>query len=298
MLFNAENPAGRGLLFNRINDIPPQNGASVMILNVKLLYTAFILISTSLILHSAASTIEVPEKYPTISAAIVNAKKGDTIRVGDGKYHEQIFVSPEITIVASSLFKAIIDGGGRGTVVTMGTRSTINGFEVKNGTIGIFSTANGVTVSQCRVIRNQQTGIMCVGNLPNIEDNLVIYNNGSGIQGWDVRTTSASINHNTVCYNGNHGISIGGNSSIIIENNIIAYNNQFGIKPSEETVRIQLLNNNFFQNAKFTNVLPNDNFMFNPVFINAQQLNFMLDKSSRCIGRSTDSQNIGARIVY
>lgn len=269
-----------------------------MFTNFKTIKTALSILFTLTAVYSITSTLEVPEKYPTITAAIMNAKKGDTVLVNPGKYREQIFLSPGITLISKSLFKAILDGGGRGTVVTLGNQSTLSGFEIRNGTIGIFSTANAVTVSQCKVMKNQQTGIMCVGNLPTIEDNLIVYNSGSGIQGWDVRTTSASINHNTIAYNGNHGISIGGNSSIIIENNIIAYNSQFGIKPSEESVRIQLLNNNFYQNAKFTNVLPTDNFMFNPVFINAQQLNFMLDKSSRCIGRATDSQNIGARVVY
>lgn len=69
----------------------------------------------------------------------------------------------------------------------MGNGSSIKGFEIKNGTIGVFSTAAGVKISQCRIVFNQQTGIMCVGNLPTIEDNVIVYNNGSGIQGWDVK---------------------------------------------------------------------------------------------------------------
>ena len=245
-----------------------------------------------------SAVLNVPQKYSTINAAMMSAQKGDTISVETGTYTEYVFVSPDITLISQSLFKAVIDGGGRGTVVTLGTNSAISGFDIRNCTIGIFSTANGVTISQCRIVFNAQTGIMCVGNLPRIEDNIIAYNKGSGLQGWDVHTTAASINHNTIAHNGNHGIAVGGNSSIVLENNIIAYNSQFGIKPSEEMVRVQLINNNFYENAKFTNVLPSDNYSFNPMFLNAQQLNFMLDKSSRCIGRASDSQNIGARIVY
>lgn len=245
-----------------------------------------------------AATLEVPQKYSTITAAIMAAKKDDTILVDGGTYHERIFVSPDITLLSRSIFKAVIDGRGKGTVVTLGNNSLISGFDVRNGTIGLFSTANGVSIIQCRVAYNQQTGIMCVGNLPKIEDNTVVFNKGSGIQGWDVRTTASSINHNTIAFNGNHGVSIGGNSSIVLENNIIAFNSQFGIKPSETMVRIQMINNCFYQNAKFTDILPSGNFSFNPVFLDAQQLNFMLDKSSRCIGRASDNQNIGARVIY
>jgi hypothetical protein len=240
----------------------------------------------------------VPGQYSTITAAMINAKKGDTVWVDPGIYSEHIYITPDVVLMSRVIFKAVIDGKGRGTVITVGTNGTLSGFEVRNGTIGVFSTANGVAVTQCRIINHQQTGIMCVGNLPKIEDNIITYNKGSGIQGWDVRTTTSSINHNTIAYNGNHGVSIGGNSSIILENNIIAFNSQFGVKPADETVRIQMTANSFYQNARFTDVLPSDNYSFNPMFIDPQQLNFTLDKNSKCIGRASDNQNIGARVVY
>ena len=245
-----------------------------------------------------AVSLNVPKNFATITAAMISAKKGDTILVDPGVFNEHIYISPDVSVVSRTPFKAVIDGKGKGTVVTLGNDAALSGFEVRNGTIGVFTTASGVLISQCRISYNQQTGIMCVGNLPKIEDNIIAYNRGSGIQGWDVRTTSATINHNTIVYNGNHGLSIGGNSSIVLENNIISFNNQFGIKPSEETVRIQMICNNFYQNARFTDVLPNDNYSFNPMFTNSQKLNFQLDKNSRCIGRASDNQNIGARVVY
>jgi len=262
---------------------------------VSIVACACLLLSVSSL---SAATLEVPQKYSTITAAIISAKKGDTVLVSPAVYHEEIYVSPDVVLMSRSLFKAQLNGGGKGTVVTLGNNATISGFDIRNGTIGVFTTAGNVTISQCRIAYNQQTGITCVGNLPKIEDNLIVYNRGSGIQGWDVRTTSASINHNTIAYNSNHGISIGGNSSIVIENNLIAFNSQFGLKPSEEAVRIQMINNSFYQNAKFTDVLPSGNFSLPPQFVNAQQLNFMLDSNSKCIGRGSDNQNIGARIVY
>jgi hypothetical protein len=245
-----------------------------------------------------AVSLNVPQNFATITAAMMEAKQGDTILVDEGIYNEHLYVSPDVNLVSRKLFKAVVDGRGKGTVITLGNNTSLSGFEVRNGTIGVFSTASGVMVTKCRIAYNQQSGIMCVGNLPIIEDNIVVYNQGSGIQGWDVRTTTSTINHNTLAYNGNHGLSLGGNSSIVLENNIIAFNSQFGIKPSEESVRIQMINNNFYQNARFTDVLPSDNFAFNPMFIDAPKLNFTLDKNSRCIGRASDNQNIGSRVEY
>ena len=265
-----------------------------MIINVHFLIKCLSILFSSLF----AASISVPENFPTIGSAMQKIKKGDTIWVGEGIYKDQLFISPGITLISRKLFGAIIDGGGRETVVTLGNSATISGFEVRNGTIGLFSASANVSIIKCRITNNQQTGIMCVGNLPHIEDNLIVYNKGSGIQGWDVRSTSASINHNTISFNGNHGISVGGNSTIIIENNIISHNEQFGLKVSDESVRINLISNNFYQNAKFSGVLPSDNFSYPPLFIDSGRYNFTLDRNSQLIVKGTDDQDLGVRIVY
>lgn len=267
-------------------------------MNHKLLKSYFLLVCLFPCFAVWAANITVPGKVASLTKALISAKKGDTIWVDSGIYYEHIYITPGVTLLSKSVFKAIIDGNGRGTVVTLGNGSTLSGFEVRNGTIGVFSTATGVVVTQCRIMNNQQTGIMCVGNLPRIEDNLIVFNKGSGVQGWDVRTTSYSINHNTIAFNNNHGVSIGGNSSIILENNIIAFNDQFGVKTADESVRIEMKSNDFFQNAKFSGTLPSENYSVDPMFKDAKLQNFSLIKESRCIGRGSDSQDLGARIVF
>jgi parallel beta-helix repeat protein len=252
------------------------------------------LLITTLFAHS----VTVPENFASIAAAMQKVKRGDTVRVAEGVYSEELLVTPGVVLLSTKLFGAVIDGGGRGTVVTLGNSAIISGFEIRNGTIGLFSASADVSIIKCRITNNQQTGIMCIGNLPLIEDNIIVLNQGSGIQGWDVQSTSASINHNTISFNSNHGISIGGNSSIIIENNIISNNEQFGLKVSDESVRISLISNNFYLNAKFTGTLPSENYSYVPMFVDSGRLNFSLDKNSQLIGKGTDNQDLGARIVY
>ena len=146
---------------------------------------------------SMAVSIQVPSMgIKTISEAMMRTRGGDTVWVDEGVYREHVLIAPGVTLISRSTFKAVIDGGGRGTCVTMGKNTTISGFEVRNGTIGIFSNGAGNTISSCRIVKNWQTGIITVRQLPKIEDNIIAFNRGSGIQGWDVRSTNATINHN------------------------------------------------------------------------------------------------------
>jgi hypothetical protein len=263
--------------------------------------TYFFILSGALLFSafSDAKVIVVPSgEAKSIAAAMAASRPGDTVKVMDGVYREAVLTAPGIVFMAVNPFKAILDGGGRSTVVTMSTGAVISGFEIRNGTIGVFSSSGQAVIRQCRITGHVQSGVICVGVLPKIEDNFIVYNKGSGIQGWDVRTTNGSINHNTIAFNSNHGVALGGNTSITIENNIIAFNDQFGVKPGDEAVRVELANNNFYQNAKISNTLPSENISTDPLFTDAKRFNFNLLKESRCIGMGTDNQNLGSRILH
>jgi nitrous oxidase accessory protein NosD len=245
----------------------------------------------------AASVLTVPgPETPTISAALARAGDGDTVIVEDGVYKESVLLGPGIVLKAASLFKAIVDGGGKGVGVTLANNSAVMGLEIRNSTIGVFSSGVGNTVATCRIVSNTQSGIMCVGHLPAIHDNIIAYNKGSGIQGWDVRSTKSSINHNTIAYNGNHGISVGGNSNIIVENSIIAFNEQFGVKLEPEASRANLVGNDFYGNTSFSRTLPTNNIAKDPLFVDPQRMDFGLKKKSPCIGRGADRRDLGARL--
>lgn len=233
----------------------------------------------------------------SISKAIIQVKSGDTIWVKDGIYKEQVRLSSGITLISLSLFKSVIDGAGNEHGVVMGNKSTLSGFEIKNAQIGIYSEGINNTISKCFIHDNQQSGIVAVGHLPSIDDNIIVENGGSGIQGWDVRSTIATINHNTIAFNTNNGISIGGNSDIVIENNICAFNEKLGLKV-EPDVKIKLIRNNFYLNAEIFTSLPSNNFTFDPMFVSATTMNYMISMNSKCRNMASDNKNIGARIVY
>lgn len=247
--------------------------------------------------HSFAEIINVPSSgMPTINEGMIKAKAGDTIYVQPGIYREHVFIKSGVALVCRTPYSATLNGSGRGTVVTLGKSSSIIGFVISDGTIGIFSNAPGNEIRKCRVVRNWQTGIMVVRHLPIIEDNLIAFNRASGIQGWDVRSTVASINHNTIAFNSNHGIALGGSSNVIIENNTIAFNERFGLKLAEESEKCEINKNNFFKNLVSWKEIPDGNFSFDPAFISPRSaMNFKPDPKLCCKLKGTDGMDLGAR---
>jgi hypothetical protein len=243
-------------------------------------------------------TIEVPSREaPTISAAMIRAKAGDSIVVQNGTYKEHVFIKSGTMLVARNQYKARIDGGGRGTVVTMGKNCVIHGFEITNGTVGVFTTGAENAIERCRIFNNWQTGLVVVRHLPKVEDNVIVFNRASGIQGWDVRATVGSINHNTIAFNTNNGISLGGNSNIIIENNVIAFNERFGLKMSDDAKNTAVFKNNFYHNLTSPQAVPDGNFSFDPVFISPRvALNFKPNPKFCCKMKGSDGEEIGVRI--
>jgi hypothetical protein len=250
------------------------------------------------VVASFAASFTVPSgELKTIGQAMVKARAGDTIWVEPGEYRENISLTNGIVLASRTLFKAVINGRGSKKVVTLGANSTITGFDIRNGDIGVYSIASGGEISKCRIHNNQQSGIMCAGNLPTIEDNIIAYNGGSGIQGWDVRSTISTINHNTIVSNTNSGIAIGGTSEVILENNIIAFNIKIGLK-IDPGVRVAQKTNCYYANTDAFETLAESNIAADPMFIDPRNMNFMLNDLSQCRNNASDNQNIGARLTY
>ena len=247
----------------------------------------------------AGESVSVPSVgVKTIGQAMIGVKSGDTVWVSDGLYSEIVFVKSGVTLAARNNFKAVINGGGKGTVVSLSANSTISGFEIRGGTIGVFSKDAGNAILNCRITGNWGTGIICVRHLPKIEDNIIVFNRASGIQGWDIRSTSASINHNTIAFNGNNGIALGGSSDVIIENNMITFNERQGVKLAQTSARSKLVKNNLFGNLMMNRTVPAENFSFDPKFSAPRvKLDFKIDANQPCCMYGSDNQILGSRSV-
>jgi hypothetical protein len=245
----------------------------------------------------AGKSIDVPAgQYKTITEAMSAVSSGDTIWVDAGVYHESVVVYPGVSLKSRSIYKAVIDGGQHGTVVTLGKKASITGFDIRNGTIGVFSKSVGNTISRCRIVYNWQTGVMCVRNLAKIEDNIIAFNGASGIQLYHASGNSGLINHNTIAFNANHGIAIGENSPVLIKNNIIAFNERFGVVVQGKSFDLRIISNNIYGNLIGSPPLPPENFSFDPGFASPRMgLIFTATSKSAADRKGADNEILGAR---
>ena len=120
--------------------------------------TLLLWVNASTLDASAQSTIVVPRDYPTIQAAIENATDGDTIRIWNGTYYENIVVNKSVSLIGNSTHGTVIDGSGSGDVVVLAKDgASISGVTIRNsgsGGCGVKVLAGNCSISNCRIVEN------------------------------------------------------------------------------------------------------------------------------------------------
>ncbi len=88
-----------------------------------------------------SETLNVPREYPTIKAAVYEARAGDVILVDDGVYQEvNIIVDKAVLVRSKNLYGAVVFGSKKSDDCIFNIRgaATIEGFVFKRGTVAIL----------------------------------------------------------------------------------------------------------------------------------------------------------------
>jgi len=232
-----------------------------------------------------------------LSRALGQCKQGDTLILKSGKYRGKFFIPPQTVVISEELHGAVLDGSGHNRTVIMQNGSTLYGVAVTGARVGVYSQGIDNSIVGCDIYNNQQSGILAVVSAPLIQDNIIHRNSGSGITLWEIISDSVVVSHNSIVYNGNHGIIVGGESDLVISDNIIAFNHKLKIQVNEDS-RITQNNNNYYFNVEINELLPQGNYSFDPRFVNPLKSNFRLTDSSRCFNSGTNGSNLGTEIFY
>ena len=139
--------------------------------------------------------LEVPARFPTIQAAIDSARRGDTVLVAPGRYHENIDFKGKGIVVTSRLARTgdlaeiertIIDGSrpahpDTGSVVRFthleDSTAVLQGFTITGGTGTVWLDAKD------KIVFREGGGILCELSAPTIRFNHVVGNSAVAMTG-------------------------------------------------------------------------------------------------------------------
>lgn len=294
------------------------------------------------VFEKKSRTIQVPGDVDSIQKAIDAAAAGDVVRVSAGEYRGTVVMKDGVSVVGESAETTILDGDKRGNVVTfkdIADKSTrLENFTIKNAKedlSGILIENSSPLVNRNWVLQNDydvyikgessptiqrnrlsesKAGVQ-IFNLapvaashPIISDN-VIFGNKKGI---NLYKGQATIEHNTISFNGAYGVDAGAtfgiylaSASAVVRSNIVTDNGICeicsGIYVDAESKDVTLSFNDLWNNqSNFVCfggcLMEENNLSSDPLFENGLLFNFRLKAESPLLTAGADGQKLGARI--
>ncbi|MEE9132846.1 MAG: nitrous oxide reductase family maturation protein NosD [Gemmatimonadota bacterium] len=162
---------------------------------------------TALLIITQTLQVGPAGRYPTIGAALADARPGDTIRVAAGHYRERLVIDVPVVILGEG--RPIIDAEGEGTVVEMIAPSVISGFEIRGSG---------------RILDREDAGILVAADSCEISDNVLedvlfgIYLKGS--HGTRVLNNSVAGKDRPLGMRGD-GIRLWNSNDALVERNVV-----------------------------------------------------------------------------
>ncbi len=206
---------------------------------------AFLLLAGGIVLLTltagviSAKTITVDDDggadYSSIQKAVDAAEAGDTIRVFDGTYFENIVVNKTVSLIGNGSANTTIDGGGYGPIIKIGVgQVNVTGFNITNSASGgnnAITINTGTNTISNNIFFNNYYGIY-LSALHQFSDNNVIKNNifsNNARASIYIFSSNYSLVQNNVCGDPT-GIKLDSSSNNILNNNTFEDNKHFGIK--------------------------------------------------------------------
>jgi OOP family OmpA-OmpF porin len=247
---------------------------------------------------SAGRKIVVPRDFPTIHAALGETDAGDTVFVSKGRYVENIALVDNVVLQGEDMVSTIIDGSRIGPCVVGADGAIIRGFTVTNGQTGILCKNTRPTIERNLIIDNKGAGVHALISLPDINNNIIYRNEWTGIFLESARSTRTSIDHNVILENGYCGIFCAHRTEVLVRNNILSSNKQYGIFVSPESHKTRIINNNIWNNRRPYNgdaVMQPSNIQKAPNYISSgyPDFNYFVKPVSACKGKGENGSDIG-----
>lgn len=246
----------------------------------------------------AGKKIVVPHDFPTIHAALGEADEGDTVYVSRGTYYENIALVDNVVLVGQDMLNTIIDGGRGAPCVIGADGAVIMNFTVRNGQTGILCKNTRPIIKRNFIVDNKGAGIHALISLPDINNNIIYRNEWTGIFLESSRGTRTSVDHNVILENGYCGIFCAHRTEVLVRNNILQGNKQYGVFIAPEARKTRIINNNIYENRlpfNSTAVVHQSNISKEPLYISAAhpEYNYFVKAVSPCKSSGENGTDIG-----
>jgi OmpA-OmpF porin, OOP family len=257
-------------------------------------YLLFVIIGCSL----AGRKINVPQDFPSIHAALGESDEGDTVFVANGTYYENIAMADNVVLMGQDMLKTVINGSRKGPCVLGADGATITNITIINGTTGILCKNTRPTIARCFIVDNKGAGVHALISLPDIKNNIIYRNEWTGIFLESSRGTRTSIDHNVILENGYCAIFCAHRTEVLIRNNIMTGNKQYGVYIAPQAKKTRIIYNNIYMNRLpfNSNAIVNEtNISKTPLFISAghPEYNYFVKPVSSCKGKGENGTDIG-----
>jgi outer membrane protein OmpA-like peptidoglycan-associated protein len=177
--------------------------------------------------------------------------------------------------------------------------AVIANFTIRNGTTGILCKNTRPIIRDNIIMDNKGTGVHALVTLPDILNNVIYRNLWTGIFLESVRGTRTSISNNVIMENGYGGIFGANRTEVLVRNNIIHGNKQYGVFLGPEARKTRIVGNNIYKNRHPYNDNADNqstrqqNISADPQFANLMLLNFNVKANSPCKGKGEEGADIG-----
>jgi len=246
----------------------------------------------------AGRKIVVPHDFPSIHAALGEADEGDTVYVVKGVYKENVALTDNVVLMGQDMLKTIIDGRRIGPCVIGADGAVVTNFTIYNGTTGVLCKNTRPIIERNFIVDNKGAGIHALISLPDINNNIIYRNEWTGIFLESVRGTRTSIDHNVILENGYCGIFNAHRTEVLIRNNILFQNKQYGVYVGPDARRTRIIYNNIYKNRLPFNaeaVISQSNISKDPLFISPghPEYNYFVKPVSACKTKGENGTDIG-----
>jgi outer membrane protein OmpA-like peptidoglycan-associated protein len=245
-----------------------------------------------------AKTIRVPGDFPTINGGLTSADYGDTVFVSPGRYYENVTLVQGVILKGANQLTTIIDGMRKGPTIYAVTGSEISHFTITNGIDGILCENSSPYIHHNWILDNQGAGIGAFISLPQIYNNVIYGNRWSGILAWGAKSLDTRIENNVVIRNGYSGFTLKGPCRIVVRNNIVQENREYGIYSDPASGQSQIVYNNVYKNVipfnRYTKI-NKTNISHNPLFLSPSlgDPNYFVAAKSPMVRRGYGQVDIG-----